>query len=72
MAPGAVNVPMSSIQESLKQFGDDKSRPVIFYCAKGIRAANAAAFLKQFGFSNTFSTVDAQTVVSLLDKAKAK
>ena len=72
MTPGAVNIPMDALEKRLAELGTDKTRPVIFYCAKGIRAANAAAFLRQRGFTNALSTTDANSMATLLKESKSK
>ena len=69
--PGAVNIPLDAIPINAQIFGEDLTRPVIFVCAKGIRAANAADFLTRLGFSNSYSTTNAQSVMQLLNKAKS-
>ena len=64
--PGSVNIPVNSIPANTGAFGDDKSRPILFYCKKGIRAADAAEFLKRLGFVNGFSTIDGDAVERIL------
>lgn len=69
--PGAVNIPLDAIPINAKIFGGDRTRPIVFFCAKGIRAANAADFLTRLGFSNSYSTTNAQSVMQLLNEAKS-
>ena len=64
---GSMNVPLDAIPTKISLLGDDHSRPIVFYCKKGIRAANAAAFVSQMGFTNAFSATDGETVQKLLD-----
>ena len=41
--PGAVNVPLQDIQAGIQQLDDEK--PVIVYCASGMRSQQAAQLL---------------------------
>lgn len=66
--PGAIHVPVASVPSSLDLFGTDKSRPVVFYCRRGIRAGDAAAFLARQGFTNAFAATDGTTVKRMLEK----
>jgi len=68
--PGAVNIPLSEIPLKAAQFGPDKSRPILLYCAKGVRSADAATFLKNIGFTNAFSTTDALSALKLVEESK--
>jgi phage shock protein E len=66
----AVNIPLDRILANTALFGDDKSRPLLFYCAKGVRSAQAAALAQQLGYENAFSTIDAQTAETLVNEGK--
>ena len=46
--PGAVNIPLGRLRDSLE--GLDRQRHVIVFCAVGVRAYNAARILMQNGF----------------------
>lgn len=47
--PGAVNIPLGALEESL---GDlDAGRPIVVYCHHGVRSAGARALLAARGFS---------------------
>ena len=75
--PGSVHVPLAAVFADISQFGGDKSRPIVFYCKKGIRAADAAEFIRRNGFTNAFSAIDGETVNRLIteinmDQKKAK
>jgi len=70
--PGSVNVPMDALQTSQQVFGLDRTRPVIFYCKKGIRAAGAASFLSQLGYINAFSATDGESVKTLLENKESR
>ncbi|PWW47819.1 rhodanese-related sulfurtransferase [Melaminivora alkalimesophila] len=47
---GAKNVPLAQLQERLPQVVKNKSVPVILVCAKGARAARAAALARALGY----------------------
>jgi sulfur-carrier protein adenylyltransferase/sulfurtransferase len=49
--PGAVNIPMSSLEAAID--GLDRSKPVVVYCHLGIRSASARALLTSRGFVAT-------------------
>jgi rhodanese-related sulfurtransferase len=57
--PGAVNIPVDSVTDRIKEFGTDLERNIITYCAAGVRAGSAASSLREFGFRNVFSTTNA-------------
>ena len=65
----AVNIPLNTLPNNLSFFGTDKSRPILFYCAKGVRSRQAADFTQSLGFINSFSTTDAQSAERLLNDA---
>lgn len=47
--PGAVHIPMSEIESRLEEL--DRERPLVVYCAGGVRSRNVGAFLLAQGFS---------------------
>ena len=49
--PGAVNLPVDSLQGQLKKLGA-LDRPLVVYCASGGRSAQAASILKAAGFTD--------------------
>jgi phage shock protein E len=46
--PGSVNVPLQAMQSAAQQL--DKSKPVIVFCASGMRSEQAKNMLSQMGF----------------------
>lgn len=48
--PGAVGIPLGTLRESLDRL--DKKKPVVVFCAIGVRAYNAARILQQNGFED--------------------
>ncbi|MCX5781970.1 MAG: rhodanese-like domain-containing protein [Elusimicrobia bacterium] len=49
--PGAINIPVDEIEGRLEEFGN-KKRPIIVYCAGGVRSEEALEILKENGFKN--------------------
>jgi rhodanese-related sulfurtransferase len=52
--PGAVNVPVSRLAAQMNTLGD-KGRPVVVYCASGVRSTRAASLLREAGFSRVLN-----------------
>jgi len=53
--PGAVHIPRSYLEERIETAVPDRSRPVILYCAAGVRSAFAAKTLKEMGYEHPIS-----------------
>lgn len=51
---GAKNIPVSDLGSRLGELGEDKARPIVVYCASGMRSASAASTLKRAGFQQVF------------------
>lgn len=49
--PGATNIPVNELSGRVRELGADKARPVVVYCASGMRSASAAAVLRRAGFA---------------------
>jgi rhodanese-related sulfurtransferase len=47
--PGAINIPVQSLGNRLGEL--DRARPIVVYCASGMRSASAASMLRKSGFS---------------------
>lgn len=47
--PAAKNIPVQSLSTRLGEL--DRARPVVVYCASGMRSASAASLLRKNGFS---------------------
>jgi rhodanese-related sulfurtransferase len=56
---GCKNIPLNELAQRVVECGSDKSRPIICYCAAGMRAATAAKVLKEHGFTDVVSTANA-------------
>jgi phage shock protein E len=65
--PGALHIPLNSIPTRIKEVAPDTTRPIVLYCAKGIRSKDAATFLKNIGYTNAFSATDGPSVQKLLE-----
>jgi rhodanese-related sulfurtransferase len=50
----AMHIPLSQLKDRADQTAKDKSRPVIVYDARGMRARGAGALLKSAGFSDIY------------------
>lgn len=48
--PGAVNIPLGSLPARLGEI--PRERPVVLYCASGMRSGSAARVLRQAGFAD--------------------
>jgi phage shock protein E len=46
--PGAVNIPLQALRSRLKDL--PRNRPVVLYCASGMRSASAARILERAGY----------------------
>lgn len=51
--PGAINVPLAIVPESLDAFGE-KHTSIVMYCRSGRRAAEALEILSSAGFMNLY------------------
>ena len=53
--PNAKNIPLTELNNRLKEIEKSKNAVVITVCAQGVRSANAAALLNKAGFAQVFS-----------------
>lgn len=51
----AINIPHTSIEQSIANVTTDKSANIRLYCAVGIRAGIAKATLERMGYTNVFN-----------------
>ncbi len=51
--PGAVNIPLQELRGRLGEI--PKDRPVVLYCASGVRSASAVRILKQAGYEQVLN-----------------
>lgn len=50
---GSVNVPVGELSGRVAELGD-KAKPVVVYCASGVRSASAARILRRAGFREVY------------------
>ncbi len=48
---GAKNIPLAELQARVSEIGD-KQKPIVVYCASGMRSAHAARILTASGFTD--------------------
>jgi sulfur-carrier protein adenylyltransferase/sulfurtransferase len=53
--PGAVFIPRGHLEAQVENRLSDKDRPVVVYCAGGVRSAFAAETLQQLGYTDVVS-----------------
>ena len=51
---GAKNIPVQELQSRLGELGD-KSKPIVIYCASGMRSAKALNILTKAGFTDVMN-----------------
>ena len=51
----AMPIALSELKNAIGRISDAKERPIIAYCASGLRAANGCAILCQNGFSRVYN-----------------
>jgi phage shock protein E len=51
--PGAVNIPLQALSSRLRDI--PKDRPVVVYCASGMRSASAARLLARAGYEQVLN-----------------
>ncbi|MFZ5629604.1 MAG: rhodanese-like domain-containing protein [Spirochaetota bacterium] len=49
--PRAVNIPVDQVQSRIAEFGD-KAKPVVVYCASGVRSGRAKQILQSAGYKD--------------------
>jgi molybdopterin/thiamine biosynthesis adenylyltransferase/rhodanese-related sulfurtransferase len=55
--PGAVFIPRGFLELQIEQVEYDREKPVVLYCAGGVRSALAARNLKEMGYENVESLI---------------
>ena len=53
--PGAVHVPRGFLESRIEQVAPDRARPLVLYCAGGVRSAFAAKTLADLGYESVIS-----------------
>ena len=65
-APGAINIPLDSIESNLSQF--ENQEQIIVFCKSGNRANQAKSVLEKVGFENVVNGGPWHTVAKNLSK----
>lgn len=55
--PDAVFIPRGFLELQIEQHQPEREKPVVVYCAGGVRSALAARNLKEMGYTNTISLI---------------
>lgn len=53
--PGAINIPLKELNGRLAELGTDTTRPLLVYCASGLRSNQASAVLTKAGFTDLYN-----------------
>ena len=53
--PNAVNVPLSSLKDRLRELEKYKSRPIVVSCRSGNRSLKGAVMLRKHGFTTVYN-----------------
>jgi Rhodanese-related sulfurtransferase len=67
---GAVNIPLSVLEQELSQFKNKEN--IIVFCRSGARSGNAQIILQQHGFENVVNGGPWQNVQQALDEILQK
>jgi molybdopterin/thiamine biosynthesis adenylyltransferase/rhodanese-related sulfurtransferase len=59
--PGAIHVPRGFLELQIEEAVPDKERPVLLYCAGGVRSLLAAETLRQMGYAHPISMAGGYT-----------
>ncbi|MDH5301623.1 MAG: rhodanese-like domain-containing protein [Gammaproteobacteria bacterium] len=62
-APGAVNIPLQALAQIARDMLS-ADKPVVVYCASGMRSAQAKNVLQQLGFSSVHNVCSARQYMS--------
>ncbi|NIP17237.1 MAG: rhodanese-like domain-containing protein [Xanthomonadales bacterium] len=52
---GALNIPHTEVDRLIEAIGEDKGRPVVFFCRSGGRAGRVQAQLEEMGYTGIFN-----------------
>lgn len=67
-APGAINIPLASIEENLDFFR--KQRQIVIFCNSGKQAAQAVEILKKNGIQNVYDAKTLKNVTAINNEGK--
>lgn len=61
---GAVNIDWDNYDALIKAIGEDKQRPVVFYCRSGNRAGKSIVELSTRGYTNIFNATGLKELIA--------
>jgi len=64
--PGSKLIPIAEVDARIAEFGNDKSRPVVLYCASGGRAGKVKATLEARGFTNVLNAGGYNAMITVM------
>ena len=67
-APGAINIPLASIEENLDFFR--KQKQIVIFCNSGKQAAQAVEILKKNGVQNVYDAKTLKNVTAINNEGK--
>jgi len=70
--PGAINLPLDSIQETIGKHVPNKDQPVLLHCAGGVRSGMARKTLKGLGYTKAFNLGSYGRAAKIASSAPAK
>jgi phage shock protein E len=62
---GAINIPLSTIQNSLVLTNINRDTPLVVYCRSGARSQKAQQYLQSSGFTNVINGINQENVSQL-------
>lgn len=68
--PKSIHIPVSELSSRLKEL--DKNKPIVVYCASGVRSSSAKTILINSGFTKVVNGGGINGVQSALNKLKNK
>jgi phage shock protein E len=60
---GAINISWDDFDALMSAIGDDKQRPVVFYCRSGNRAGKSITKLAEHGYINIFNATGLKALI---------
>ncbi len=67
--PGAVNLPLDSITETIAEHVPDKDKPVLLHCAGGVRSGMARSRLRKLGYKKAYNLGSYGRAASIVSNA---
>lgn len=64
--PGAINIPLNTLQEAFPARFPDRTKPVLLHCASGTRSDMARSRLRALGYREVYNVGSAGRAASVL------